>query len=148
MTRECNKCKEHKPLIEFGKNSQNANGRSNVCKVCKNAYNKEYYGANRLQERTRVRLARYGLTVESYNLLWAEQSGQCKICDCALADLPDYVGRNRPSNACCIDHCHETGKVRGLLCMSCNLLLGYAKDRVSLLDRAKTYLIQLGGVTD
>ena len=41
MTRECNKCKERKRLTEFGKNSQNANGRSNVCKVCKNVYNKE-----------------------------------------------------------------------------------------------------------
>lgn len=79
--------------------------------------------------RSRV-LGRYGLTTESYDQLLAQQQNRCPICNCTFSD------NERPF----IDHCHETGKTRGLLHSHCNLLLGHAKDSVATLNRAIEYL--------
>lgn len=149
LNKHCLSCNSLKPLGEFGKNSQGAGGIQATCKSCKNDYNKQYYAANRDKERKRSRLKRYGLTDYLFANLWDKQCGECGICGVRLLDIGDYAtGRNRPENACCVDHDHETGKVRGLLCMSCNLLIGYAKDSPARLDAAKKYLIQLGGVAE
>lgn len=72
---------------------------------------------------------RYGITERQYQDLFNAQNGKCAICRCPYAVL-------------CIDHDHATGKVRGLLCKSCNFLLGMAKDLPSLLRRAAEYLTQ------
>lgn len=58
-----------------------------------------------------------------------DQMSRCMIC-------PDEIELRTAH----IDHCHETGAVRGLLCRSCNLGLGHFKDRVELLEKAMTYL--------
>lgn len=147
--KSCLSCHETKPLTEFGKNSQGAGGIAATCKSCKNEYNRKYYAANRDKERKRSRLNRYGLTEYTFANLWDKQCGECGICGTQMLDIGDYAtGRNRPEAACCVDHDHETGAVRGLLCMSCNLLLGYAKDSPQRLEAAKQYLIQLGGVSE
>ena len=56
------------------------------------------------------------------------QGGRCALC------------RETPTHALAIDHCHETGLFRGLLCHNCNLLLGHAKDQPEVLRRAAEYL--------
>ncbi len=74
----------------------------------------------------------YGLTLEQYNEMLTSQNGVCKICA-----GPD----NGPWGTLAVDHCHITGKVRGLLCAKCNKGLGQFKDDTELLDKAKSYLL-------
>jgi hypothetical protein len=72
----------------------------------------------------------YGITVEQYNEILTQQNGVCKICE------------NPPTEQFSLstDHCHETNKIRGLLCNSCNNGLGRFKDDISLMERAIKYL--------
>jgi hypothetical protein len=77
-------------------------------------------------------LRRYGLTVEIYETMLAAQGGVCKIC--GGGPNGKAVGRLH------VDHDHATGRVRGLLCYLCNKMLGLARDRAEVLDRAAAYL--------
>lgn len=71
----------------------------------------------------------FNITSEDFNNLLKQQNHQCAICK-----------NNNPEQHFDIDHCHKTGKVRGLLCRSCNMGLGYFKDSPSLLNKAADYL--------
>lgn len=73
---------------------------------------------------------RYGITLEDYALMLAEQGGVCAIC----GKEPDKA------RVLDVDHCHDTKTVRGLLCRSCNLVLGKMNDDPDLLRRAADYL--------
>ena len=74
---------------------------------------------------------RYGITVEDYENLLKQQHFGCAICGTPSCK----TGRNFA-----VDHCHETGKVRGLLCAGCNQGLGNFKDDVGYLEDAISYL--------
>lgn len=75
----------------------------------------------------------YGLTIEDYQRMLAEQGGGCAICGQA-------AGSYRNQDFLCVDHNHETGQVRGLLCGSCNDGLGRFRDNPILLASAIAYL--------
>jgi hypothetical protein len=75
--------------------------------------------------RTRLK-HRYQLTFEQYQKLFEQQGGKCALC--------------RERVAADVDHCHETGKVRGLLCRACNIGLGMFGDTIDGLFRAIEYL--------
>lgn len=74
--------------------------------------------------------------------MYAEQNGCCAICNLELPDIMTYTDR---SQAAVVDHCHITDKVRGLLCRSCNLMLGHGKDEAKLLYNGYAYLISHNG---
>jgi hypothetical protein len=80
--------------------------------------------------RRKWRLAKYGITSEEESRMMFSQGGLCAICPKVLSETKD----------CCIDHDHYTGKVRGILCGACNLLIGQARDNPNLLRNAVTYL--------
>ncbi len=71
----------------------------------------------------------YGLTTEQWYAMLSAQGGTCAIC-----------GQPPKRKQLCVDHCHETGRIRSLLCHSCNGGLGYFKDKPELLARAIAYL--------
>jgi hypothetical protein len=71
--------------------------------------------------------ANYGLTLNQYDELLIEQSGRCAICCCVTEDL-------------FVDHDHSSGKVRGLLCVNCNFLIGHAGDDSITLELSIAYL--------
>lgn len=73
----------------------------------------------------------YGISVEEYNLLFEKQEGRCLICHKHQSEL---------KRSLYVDHNHESGEVRGLLCASCNFLLGCAKDDINILLEAIKYL--------
>lgn len=77
----------------------------------------------------------YGITLSEYEDMWLRQEGQCKICG-----LPETSVIRGKKISLAVDHCHATGKIRGLLCHRCNKSLGSFKDDVSLLERAILYL--------
>lgn len=76
----------------------------------------------------RVALWKYGLSIADYDVLAEKQNGVCAICG-----EPD-------KQRLAVDHNHETGVVRGLLCRLCNLGLGHFKDRPGVLTKAAKYL--------
>lgn len=81
--------------------------------------------------RRRVYREKYNLEPEQYDLMLSNQNGVCAICK-----KPPIKTR------LCVDHCHKTGKVRKLLCHTCNLGLGNFKDNQDLLKNAFDYLSQ------
>lgn len=76
---------------------------------------------------------KYGMTEAGYQELLASQGGLCAICG-----TDDPRGKNH--NRLHVDHCHKTGKVRGLLCSRCNVGIGSFLDDVAVLQKAITYL--------
>ena len=112
--KQCRSCGVQQPVKNFNTHS-NKKPRA-TCKTC---------------ERSRHYKRSYGISIEDYERMYTEQGGVCKIC---------HLPPNHNSNLLCIDHCHETGKVRALLCDLCNRGLGYFKDDTRLLDRASEYL--------
>jgi len=75
---------------------------------------------------------KYGITQEIVDQILLEQDNKCYICS------SDFSEKNRLN----IDHCHQTMKVRGLLCINCNLGVGHFKDNIELLDKAIKYIIK------
>lgn len=78
----------------------------------------------------RRRLKRYGLTYDEYLKILEQQNHSCAICNITTSGTREWH----------VDHCHITGKVRGVLCHNCNLLLGHSKDNVKILQKAIQYL--------
>ena len=75
----------------------------------------------------RYNLARYGLSVDDFEAMKTKQDGKCAIC----ATVPDRL---------CVDHCHSTGAVRGLLCNHCNNGIGFFRDNPTLLRSGARYI--------
>lgn len=86
-----------------------------------------------LARRDLVLRSTYGISLAEYDDMLESQSGSCAIC----STTPEENGRRLD-----VDHCHETGRVRGLLCASCNLGIGKFKDNPSLLAEAIKYLVK------
>ena len=76
----------------------------------------------------------YGISYEEYEAIRSKQGGKCAICG------NESNNNSRTYDRLFVDHCHETGKVRGLLCSSCNHALGLMKDDTKLLKLAIDYL--------
>ena len=79
----------------------------------------------------------YDITVEEYEALLKKQGGVCAICG---EDEPNEHGRTRTKLRLAVDHCHDTSRVRGLLCQKCNRAIGLLGDSVELLRKAIDYL--------
>lgn len=94
------------------------------------ARKKKWRDANVDQVRFAKRTARYGITPEQFDSLMARQSGRCKICLVQFESL----------SKACIDHNHDTGKVRALLCKHCNAALGMLRESEFNLVRTIAYL--------
>jgi len=78
----------------------------------------------------KVRLRRYGITEEEWQQLFQQQNEKCAICY-----VTESSGRGWHT-----DHSHHTGKVRGILCYHCNVMLGLSKDNTDTLKKAIAYL--------
>lgn len=165
-SQKCSKCKKTLSLSEFHKSTHNMRcGRQSKCKKCKNAENTAWRKANpdklatakrrhydkhrekilaqqrearqelenadpaqaKLMRRKRHMAHRYGLTVQQFERLLEEFGGKCGIC-------------RRTAQRLVVDHDHETGAVRGILCVKCNVSLGSFGDSIRGLKRAITYL--------
>lgn len=92
---------------------------------------KEWQSANPAKLKTN-RLKQYGIGLTEYNAMLAAQGGKCGICG--------YSDMSKPAFFPLVDHCHATGAVRGLLCMSCNQGLGKFRDDRALLAKAMQYI--------
>ncbi len=160
--KQCRVCGELKPLTDFYKMPGMRDGHRNDCKACNlaaraakyaddpapyiarvkkwqqenagrlNAYRREYRARpeRKARERETYLLRKYGITAEDYDRRLEEQGGVCAICKEA-----------RPEERTLhVDHDHDTGKIRGLLCFRCNNAIGDLRDDVDLVFRMLDYL--------
>lgn len=93
------------------------------------------YNRNNPTAKLSQHLKEYGMTIDDYNDLLQKQGYRCAICGCKVDDQETL--NSRPL---CVDHNHVAGNVRGLLCNSCNFVLGHVKDNISILENAVKYL--------
>ena len=115
-TKKCSSCKNDIDLNLFRKNGKYL---ASVCNVCAVENNRETHLRNK-----------YGITLDFYDKLLEKQNYVCAICNLT----------NNNGYKLCVDHCHTTGKIRGLLCHTCNTALGKFKDNEELLINAIKYL--------
>ena len=118
--RECGVCKLVKPLDDMERNASLKHGYGYRCRPCAS------------EETRRQRMKKYGISVEEYDALLARQNGTCAICK-----GPQHNGRQKRMH---VDHCHETGLVRGLLCSRCNRGIGFFGHRADWMASAAGYL--------
>ena len=136
---KCSKCNKWKSPDYYHKNAKP--GR--MCKLCYKAFKKEYYQRPEVKQKEYIYLMKryfknkFNITLDEYKKILIEQNGVCAICF-----NPEYSvhGRSQKPVNLAVDHCHKTGKVRGLLCRSCNQVLGHFKDDVMRFKSAITYL--------
>jgi len=131
-TKICKTCNIEKETEEFGNILvKNKLYKQASCKTCKNKQRTEKRKLDADKEKLRKRkqrlMAKYGLTIENYEVMYGNQEGKCFIC-------------NKPESLLHVDHCHTSGNVRGLLCSNCNVGLGNFKDNVENLLKAVEYL--------
>ena len=103
---------------------------------------------NNAEKRFAQRLRPYGITPDRYRELLAAQGGGCAICH--RPESPDVVKVERSKSRrrrLHVDHCHATGRVRGLLCSSCNMGIGKFNDDPCRIERAAMYLREGVGST-
>lgn len=133
LSKLCGKCGEVKLASFFHKDKKNkTHGLSSYCKQCNKLKAKEHYSKDK-DRKNELRLRyRYGLEPGQYEEMLQKQNGVCAICSRAEA-----TERNK---RLAVDHCHSTGRVRGLLCSHCNRAIGLLGDNRAILQAAITYL--------
>ena len=153
----CSKCN-----LELSEDKFPSKGRQ--CKDCRNKYSRDYFRNNpeareRRKEsmkkceenkpeqyaemRRRLHLKRFwNITLEQYDEMLEKQNKVCAICK-----KPELATRGRSNKqSLAVDHCHDTGKIRELLCMDCNQTLGRFNDDPSWFIAASEYLVKHGKV--
>ena len=118
----CGTCKEKKPIEKFPKHESCLGGVARICRSCKTNVS---------------RLRRYGISRQQYTEMYIKQNGKCAICN---SINPNSGAAKDGSKSFCVDHCHTTGKVRGLLCFKCNSGIGNFIDNIENLKSAINYL--------
>lgn len=106
----------------------------NLPKVCDPCFTERHRAAQRSDRRRKGLWEQYKMTVAQYQEMYQAQNGRCKICN-GLAK-----GRGEKNNTLAVDHNHDTGKIRGLLCTNCNTGIGNLRDDIQLLEKAIKYL--------
>lgn len=166
-TKICTGCDTPKSLDEFYKRIKSKDGKTSKCKGCLKGdiinrwthktqeekltigrrsyentikkvgpvrykeHKKNYNKTRRHSQRGHELKRKYGITNEGYDQMLAAQNGKCGICPLLQKNVTKRF---------CVDHCHITGKVRGLLCSHCNTGIGYLKDSIPNLKSAIKYL--------
>lgn len=128
----CTKCGDEKPVDEFYWDAART-GPYPWCKECQRADTRRRYYENQPDPQTGRATSyriRYGITIEDYDRMLEQQEGGCAICR-REPKLGKYLS---------VDHDHETGKVRALLCARCNGLVGHHEKDVDLFAKIVAYV--------
>jgi len=145
--KKCTICKNLLPIDYYHKRGLLKSGTCSYKSACKKCHSEDGLSRYRIKKKEHP-LSRkqssyrytiktyYSLSEQDFNNLHENQDMSCKICLIKINNVfKDYKGAN-----VAVDHCHDTGKVRGLLCRKCNSGIGLLKDSPKLLKRALIYL--------
>lgn len=127
-SKKCTKCKSNKTVGDYHKSSKSSDGLASWCKSCVNSIRRENRKRTYTAENKRrwAIKTRYGITTDQVESMFSEQKGACALCGLPLKKFH-------------IDHNHNNGIVRGLLCHRCNIRLGGWDDLVWR-EKAARYL--------
>jgi recombination endonuclease VII len=144
--KRCSTCKELKPIDQFSSNRTTKDGKSYTCKPCSvesvrayhrrnpekhREYNKDWARRNPERKKDIALKVTKGVEFGTYDRMFEAQGGRCAIC------------KNPPgAQRFHLDHCHDSGKVRGLLCSCCNTGIGQLKHDETILLNAISYLAE------
>lgn len=135
--KQCIRCKETKRLAFFypktRKHAKGPSGRVSMCKDCCNGI-KTSPNKKLITKNSQLK-AKYGITILKRAEMSEAQGDSCAICEKHESQLTKCLA---------VDHCHKTGKVRKLLCTSCNTKLGVVEN-IEFLEKAKKYLKETVG---
>jgi len=114
------------------------------CKSCKREYLQEYAKSDigkqaqaKYRDKNRAKIREYnlkrnfGINMRKYKKLFKKQEGKCAICETHQSELDRVLA---------VDHNHENGKIRGLLCSACNKAIGFLKDNPQVILKAHDYV--------
>lgn len=148
LTKVCTKCGEDKDLDEYWNHPTGKFGKRPRCKECVGRENEDHlkirlekepsYTRDRQKrweekgdnKRRRNLISRYGIMVEQYDELLESQNHQCAICKGVMDE----------GKRLAVDHCHTTGKIRGILHVRCNTAIALFKDSPEICRNAAEYL--------
>lgn len=122
----CTKCGISKLLTAF---YTNKGRRWSSCKACKTARDYQRHRDNPDLQRAFDLRRRFGITLQEYDAMLAAQGGVCAVC-----------GEPPSAKRLAVDHNHTTGKVRALLCYSCNSALGLLNEDRARIQRLDAFL--------
>lgn len=147
----CYVCKEKKALSQFAlaNNSKNGDGRAAYCLSCSStltdrqktaivtklwrAHNKEKHDK---QHKSHSLQKTYGISIDNYNEMLRAQNSVCAVC----AEPSTIMRKDGRIHGLCVDHNHKTGMIRGLLCHTCNTLLGHIESNPKRVKLLESYL--------
>jgi hypothetical protein len=133
VTKACRLCEREKDKTEFYQFFDRWTDKhylSARCKPCHQEYRRQSLTTIRNRKAEKLQL-RYGMTYEQWEAMREAENYSCMICGITEEELGKRLD---------VDHCHSSGKVRGLLCNPCNTVLGHARDKIEILEAAATYL--------
>lgn len=155
MLKQCTKCSIEKDIELFAKDKYKKDGRRSQCKGCNKADHQRRYTSNPEKERDRSNSYRanlrevnpvklqlssrntklkkyYGLSIDKVEAMKKQQNYCCFICKEHESTIKSY--------GLVVDHSHETGSIRKLLCSNCNTALGLVKENISILNNMVNYI--------
>lgn len=123
----CRRCGTEKPSSEFAQHLKSKDGLQSQCRTCVVEWN-----ANNANLRKDKKLQKnYGITLSQYNEILSRQGERCGCCGTDSTDVVGYMY---------VDHDHDTGEIRGILCFRCNTGIGMLGDTLESLEKAVCYL--------
>jgi len=141
VTKRCPQCGETKSIKDFGKNRSRYDGHMSWCKVCSYAAQKERRrntpktaASRKARYATNIK-SKYGITIEQYDEKFEAQDGLCAICG-----KPETRTHKGVPMRLCVDHNHDTGEVRKLLCFKCNFAVGLVYEDHDILLKLSEYI--------
>ena len=117
--------KNKERLLDYRKNFYNENKEIAILR------SKTWAENNKRRRKHNVLKSTYNITIDDFEKMLEDQDYKCYCCSAKHSEL---------KNGLYVDHCHSTNKVRGLLCSTCNLAIGYAKDNIDILKNMIKYL--------
>lgn len=148
--KKCSKCKQIKSLDQFSKDRTSNIGYKSRCKFCISLDKKQALTKyrltnpaktikkfrNKLEYRRNCNYLKYGINLYQYEELLKSQNNVCAICK----NPETMTKKTGILQNLSVDHCHKTGKVRGLLCSKCNTGIGYFREDIKIFENAIEYI--------
>lgn len=126
---KCYECGTYKVYSEFSSNKSRKNGKQTYCKQCGKIHQAEWYYRRK-----------HKITLTERDTMLASQGHKCKICASDIAFVDGHGRHGNVGDTAVVDHCHDSNRIRGVLCGYCNVGIGSFRDNTDFLFNAMRYL--------